>query len=153
MTSVLMTGATGYLGRHLMKKFEDLNWEVVMSNGTRGYLLSLKKFKIFEKLFVLPNWGFFLNKCSNALFCIFCHHIFCHFFIKNLNVQETPIDTFDENIDFETSPEVSQTTTFSTKNYVKIYSDQKNLAFNYKYIRWGCVGKYDTTTRWIKFKK
>ena len=28
----------------------------------------------------------------------------------------------------------------------------KNLAFNYRYIRWGCVGKYNTTTRWIKFK-
>ena len=28
----------------------------------------------------------------------------------------------------------------------------KNLAFNYRYIRWGYVGKYDTTTRWIKFK-
>jgi len=48
MTSVLMTGATGYLGRHLMKKFEDLNWEVEISNSTRGNLLSLKNLKIFD---------------------------------------------------------------------------------------------------------
>lgn len=41
--------------------------------------------------------------------------------------------------------------------FLKLTSDMeldgfKNLAFNYRYIRWGYVGKYDTTTRWIKFK-
>ena len=48
-------------------------------------------------------------------------------FIKNQNVQETPIDKSDESISIAKSLELKQATTFNTVSYVKNYSEQKNI--------------------------
>ena len=47
-------------------------------------------------------------------------------FIRNQNVQETPIDKSDENISVSENPEVAKTSTFNTERYVRGYSKQKN---------------------------
>lgn len=47
--------------------------------------------------------------------------------IRSQEVAETSIGKLDENVDFETDPKVSQTTTFNTEGYVERYSNQKNL--------------------------
>jgi two-component system, OmpR family, sensor histidine kinase ChvG len=47
-------------------------------------------------------------------------------FIKNQNVQETAIDNIEQNISSSDSLENMQTKNFSTENYVKEYSKQKN---------------------------
>jgi two-component system, OmpR family, sensor histidine kinase ChvG len=44
--------------------------------------------------------------------------------VKNKNVLESAIDTFDENIALTNNSEVNKLTNFNTKNYVKIYSEQ-----------------------------
>ena len=48
-------------------------------------------------------------------------------FIRSQNVQETSIDTINENIDNTKTLEVSKTNTFNTENYVKVYSNQKDI--------------------------
>tara|TARA_Y100000590_G_scaffold386715_1_gene459720 strand:- start:584 stop:2056 length:1473 start_codon:yes stop_codon:yes gene_type:complete len=53
-------------------------------------------------------------------------------FVKSQNVQETPIDKSDENINITTNLESKQTTTFNTERYVKNYSEQKNI--NEKFV-------------------
>ena len=47
-------------------------------------------------------------------------------FIKNQNVEETPIDKSEENINITESLNSRKTTTFNTESYVKNYSKQKN---------------------------
>ena len=48
-------------------------------------------------------------------------------FVVNENVQETPIDKSDENINVNEDKNNDQTGTFDTKNYVKSYIEQKNI--------------------------
>jgi len=48
-------------------------------------------------------------------------------FVISQDVQETPIDKFEENINVDKSPKVAQTTTFNTESYVQRYSEQKNF--------------------------
>jgi len=48
-------------------------------------------------------------------------------FVRSEDVRETPIDKLDENVNFNVNIKTSQTSSFSTKNYVKKYSNQKNL--------------------------
>ena len=48
-------------------------------------------------------------------------------FVISQDVQETPIDKFEENINVNKSPKVAQTTTFNTESYVQRYSEQKNF--------------------------
>jgi len=48
-------------------------------------------------------------------------------FIKNQNVQETPIDKIDENINSNTNLKENKTVTFNTENYVKEYSTKKGI--------------------------
>ena len=47
-------------------------------------------------------------------------------FIKNQNVQETPIDKSDESINFAENLDSEKKTTFNTESYVQDYSEQKN---------------------------
>jgi len=53
-------------------------------------------------------------------------------FIKNQNIQETPIDKSEESTNLNESLESKKTKTFNTETYVKNYSDQKN--FNDKLV-------------------
>lgn len=48
-------------------------------------------------------------------------------FIRSQNVQETSIDKSDENININESPKPSEALTFNTENYVRRYSEQKNV--------------------------
>ena len=48
-------------------------------------------------------------------------------FVKSQEVQETPIDKSDENINVSESLKATQATTFNTESYVKKYSEQKNI--------------------------
>ena len=48
-------------------------------------------------------------------------------YIKNQDVQETSIDKVDENININENLQENQTTTFNTENYVKSYSEKKNI--------------------------
>ena len=48
-------------------------------------------------------------------------------FVRSQDVKETPIDKLDEDVNFDVNARSSQTSSFSTKNYVKKYSNQKNL--------------------------
>jgi len=48
-------------------------------------------------------------------------------FIISQNVQETPIDKSNENINISESPKSTKTLTFNTESYVKRYSEQKNI--------------------------
>ena len=47
-------------------------------------------------------------------------------FVKNENVEETPIDKLEEEENIKKKLNESQTTTFNTENYVKKYSKQKD---------------------------
>jgi len=47
--------------------------------------------------------------------------------VKNQDVQETSIDTFDQNINLNKKVKTNKSTTFNTENYVKEYSKQKNI--------------------------
>lgn len=44
----LVTGATGFLGRHLVKKLETLNYEISISNTKIGNLDSIDNLKIYD---------------------------------------------------------------------------------------------------------
>jgi len=48
-------------------------------------------------------------------------------FVISQDVQETPIDKFDENVNISENPKTTQTTTFNTESYVREYSEQKNI--------------------------
>jgi len=48
-------------------------------------------------------------------------------FVISQDVQETPIDKSDENLNISESPKVTQAVTFNTESYVKKYSEQKNI--------------------------
>ena len=48
-------------------------------------------------------------------------------FVKNEDIQETPIDKSDENINLAQDEELKNTTTFNTEKYVKNYSIKKNI--------------------------
>jgi len=48
-------------------------------------------------------------------------------FIRNQNVQETSIDKNNEDMNINKDLEQNQTMTFNTENYVKDYSEQKNI--------------------------
>ena len=48
-------------------------------------------------------------------------------FIRSQDVQETSIDNSDENININQSPKTNEKVTFDTENYVKSYSEQKNI--------------------------
>ena len=48
-------------------------------------------------------------------------------FVISQDVQETPIDKSDENINVSESLKTTQATTFNTESYVKKYSEQKNI--------------------------
>jgi two-component system sensor histidine kinase ChvG len=48
-------------------------------------------------------------------------------FIKNKNVQESPIDKSDEDININENIKINQTSTFNTENYVKEYVKKKNI--------------------------
>ena len=48
-------------------------------------------------------------------------------FVISQNVQETSIDKTEEDLEISKSPRTTQTTTFNTENYVKNYSEQKNI--------------------------
>ena len=49
-------------------------------------------------------------------------------FVISQDVQETPIDKSDENINISESPKTTQATTFNTESYVKKYAEQKNIS-------------------------
>ena len=49
-------------------------------------------------------------------------------FIKNKNVQESSIDKLDENINVVKNSQDSQAITFNTENFVKKYSEQKDMS-------------------------
>ena len=51
-------------------------------------------------------------------------------FIISQDVQETPIDKTNENINTNESPKLTQTAAFDTANYVRNYSEQKILMAN-----------------------
>ena len=48
-------------------------------------------------------------------------------FVISQDVQETPIDKSDENINIVESPKSTQATTFNTESYVRGYAEQKNI--------------------------
>jgi len=48
-------------------------------------------------------------------------------FVISQDVQETPIGKSDENINISDSPKTTQATTFKTENYVRGYSEKKNI--------------------------
>jgi len=48
-------------------------------------------------------------------------------FIISQDVQETPIDKSDENINISENLKITQTTTFNTESYVRKYSEQKDI--------------------------
>jgi len=48
-------------------------------------------------------------------------------FIKSQNVQETSINSSDENINISENLKISEAATFNIENYVKEYSTQKNI--------------------------
>ena len=48
-------------------------------------------------------------------------------FVRSQNVQETPIDKSDENIDSNKDNETAETSTSSTENYVKTYLEQDKM--------------------------
>ena len=45
---VLVTGATGFLGRHLIKKLDKLNWDVHISNSTNANLSDINNLSVFD---------------------------------------------------------------------------------------------------------
>ena len=47
-------------------------------------------------------------------------------FVRSENVQETPIDKNEDNIDSKENQQITKATAFSTENYVKRYSEQKS---------------------------
>ena len=47
-------------------------------------------------------------------------------FLTNTNVQESPIDKSEEDVNIDQTSKVKQTATFNTENYVKEYSQQNN---------------------------
>ena len=49
-------------------------------------------------------------------------------YVKNQDVQETSIDKSDENINLTVNLKTTQTTNFNTENYVRRYSEQKNVS-------------------------
>ena len=49
-------------------------------------------------------------------------------FVISQDVQETPIDKSDENINISESLKTTQATTFNTESYVKKYAEQKNTS-------------------------
>ena len=48
-------------------------------------------------------------------------------FVIRQDVQETPINKSDENINVSESPKTTQAATFNTESYVRGYSEQKNI--------------------------
>ena len=48
-------------------------------------------------------------------------------FVISQNVQETPIDKSDDDINVSESPKTTKTVTFNTESYVRRYSEQKNI--------------------------
>ena len=48
-------------------------------------------------------------------------------FVVSQDVQETPIDKSEENVDIIANPKSTSTTTFETEGYVRNYSKQKNI--------------------------
>ena len=48
-------------------------------------------------------------------------------FIISQDVQETPIDKSEENVNTSESPKATETATFNTESYVRGYSEQKNI--------------------------
>ena len=48
-------------------------------------------------------------------------------YVISQDVQETPIDKSDKNINISDSPKVTQTPTFNTESYVRGYSEKKNI--------------------------
>ena len=47
-------------------------------------------------------------------------------FVRSQEVQETSINKSDVNINMGETPQTTETATFDTKNYIKVYSEQKN---------------------------
>ena len=48
-------------------------------------------------------------------------------FVASQDVKETPIDKADENLDINKDSEITQSATFNTENYIKEYTEQKNI--------------------------
>jgi len=48
-------------------------------------------------------------------------------FVRNENVQETPIDEINENVKINESLKTTKTSTFNTEDYIKEYSKQKKI--------------------------
>ena len=47
---VLITGATGFLGRHLSKRVKRKGWEIFISNTSKANLMSDKKLHIYNDI-------------------------------------------------------------------------------------------------------
>jgi len=48
-------------------------------------------------------------------------------FVASQDVKETPIDKADDDIDINKDSEITQSATFNTENYIKEYTEQKNI--------------------------
>ena len=63
---VLVTGATGFLGRHLVKKLKSLEYDVSISNTKFGNLNNIDNMKIyntikFDDIFHLGNVAYTIH--------------------------------------------------------------------------------------------
>ena len=50
MLNILITGATGYLGKHLMKKLKELGYKIYISNTTQASLGDVKNLSIYDSI-------------------------------------------------------------------------------------------------------
>ena len=119
---------------NLVKKRSNQHLKVINNTSEHINRLNIQFTKEIMAKFLLDNRFLFQNLDrvqyydlqSNLLADTNTLDLAQNISVKNKNVLESAIDTFDENIALTNNSEVNKLTNFNTKNYVKIYSEQNN---------------------------
>ena len=119
---------------NLVKKRSNQHLKVINNTSEHINRLNIQFTKEIMAKFLLDNRFLFQNLDrvqyydlqSNLLADTNTLDLAQNISVKNKNVLESAIDTFDENIALTNNSEVNKLTNFNTKNYVKIYSEQDN---------------------------
>ncbi len=117
---------------NLVKKRSNQHIKVINNTSEHINRLNIKFTKEIITKFLLDNRFLFQNLDrvqyydlqSNLLADTNTLDLAQNISVKNKNVLESAIDTFDENLALTNNSEVNKLTNFNTKNYVKVYSEQ-----------------------------